>query len=419
MLPFSSRRVAGVVVLLFLGMTSLFGENVRAQNNHFTDRSFVASPEVLGMGDAGVALPGAERGFFYNPAHLPRVASHFTVFGLQGSVTPTLDDHVQFFNQQVSPAVESGADRSSEAVADLQQSASSLGRRPSRGAGAVLLPSFVYSPGALGVGAGLYAKTAVNYRVDGGRAGRPSSWMLSRTDLMALASLGLDLRVIGLPSLSVGLTGTQTRRFLAFENQPLGPNRRETAVQLVGGTTQLDAGVTYTPAWFSGLPGTLRMGGAVYDVLEGGYGYVSGGSGRLPFLEQNEDWSEASTPDSDRDEVQRARRLFALRSSYRVGVAYQLPTLFFLENLGFAADYQGYRSGSQRPLARVHLGARAGLTEMLEVRAGLSSGYPTAGVGLEWRAVHVDYSFHGVEEGRRAGRVGTYVHTVRLLFRLD
>lgn len=391
---------------------------VQAQNNRFTERSFVPSPVVRGMGDTGVALPGIEQGFFYNPAHLPKVSSHFTILGVQGAASRTIEDQIRFFNREVQPAVASDFDLSAEALAALHREAYDLGQRPGRGQGAILLPSFVYAPGALAIGGGLFAKTALNYRIESGTAGVPSVWLLNRTDLMALGSVGLDLRVIGLDALSLGVTGTQTRRFLTFKNEPLGRlTADESAVLLDGAAFQLDAGLLYTPGWLSGEAGTVRFGAAIYDLLNRGYGYVSGGpTGRMPFL--GDVVSQAGDGPPQR-EITEARRAFALKRSYRMGMAYQIPSVLFFDDVAVALDYQGYRSGEQTPLARLHLGTRAELFGFLRLRGGLSAGYPSGGLGLELGALHLDYAVHGAEEGRRPGQLGTYVHTARLLLRLE
>lgn len=407
-------------ILLFFGAVEGGGQEAKAQNNRVTERSFVSSPVVLGMGDAGVALPGIEQSFFYNPAHLSQIPSHFTIFGIEGAASRTLEEHIRFYDRQVQPAVEKNFALSTASLDELRRDASALGHRPSRGLGAVLLPSFVYSPGALGVGGGLYAKTALNYRIDEKQAAIPSVWTLSRTDLMALLSLGLDLRVLGLTGASVGVTATQTRRSMAFKRTPLGPsNEQEFEVPLEGTSFQLDAGLTYSPGWASALPGTLRFGGAVYDVLENGYDYTAGGSGRLPFLDEAVGRSNGDSLDVSSEDVARAKDLFALKTSYRVGIAYQYPRLLFLEDIGMAVDYQGYQVNYQTPLARLHVGMRALLLDQLEIRGGLGSGYPSGGLGLRLGAFHLDYSIHGIEEGRRAGEVSTYLHTLRLLIRLQ
>jgi len=394
-------------------------EAVQAQNDQFTERSFVSSPVVLGMGDAGVALPGRDRVFFYNPAHLPDTESHFTVFGLQAASTRSLDNHVRFLNDEVVPAMDGSAAPSGATRAALARSASSLRRRPSRGNGGILLPSFVYSPGALGIGGGLFTKTGVNYRVQTGSASLPTAWLLSRTDLMALVSVGLDLRVVGLSGVSVGVTGTRTRRFLAFEHEPLDELvGKEPTVRVQGATTQLDLGLSYRPGWADALPGTLQFGGAVYDVLRDDYEYANGGAGRLPFLDD-----VLTTPSTDSlppspERIARVRRQFRLDPSYRVGAGYEQSPFFFFDEVGLAVDYQDY--GRLRPLSRsrLHVGARATLG-VLRLRAGLNSGAPTGGLGVELGALEVDYSLHGTESGRPRDPFRAYVHTARLLLRLE
>ena len=410
--------MCGLLAGLLLVAWSGAGPSLQAQNNELTDRSFISSPVVRGMGDAGVALPGPDHVFFYNPAQLPHTASSFTVFGLQAGATRSLDDHVRFLNQEAARAVREGEALSAGARARLRQSAAALRDRPSRGTGGILLPSFVYSPGALGVGGGLFTKTAINYRLQA--EGGPSPWMVSRTDLMAVLSAGLDLRVLGLQGLSVGATGTQTRRYLAFKHKPLAQFRpAEPTVLLEGGMFQLDVGATYTVPGLSMGAGTVRLGGAVYDVLRTGYGYTTGGAGRLPFLGDLVDRPTADSLEAPPREVRRAQRRFALRPSYRVGAAYELPALLFLEDVGLAFDYQGYRGAPRRLLGRLHLGARAAVAGPLRIRAGMSAGRPTGGLGVEWGALHFDYALHGIETGREAERRAAYVHTARLLVRLE
>lgn len=407
---------------MLCGVVSVLPVDGHAQNNRYTQRSYVASPTVLGMGDAGIARPGIERGFFYNPAHLSGIPSHFTVLGIQGSTNRSLPDQIQFFNEEVAPAIESNFDGSTGPLAELHREAFRLSQRPGRGHGAMLLPSFVYSPGALGVGAGLFAKTALNYRIEEAGAGVPSVWLLNRTDVMALVSLGLDLRIVGVPELSVGITGTQTRRMLVFKAQPLDLlTDNETAPFLHGSVFQLDAGAVYTPNWVPSELGTFRVAASVYDFLPQSYGYrASEGAGRMPFIDTVVEplGSDEQTRSSTKPEAE-VRRMFELQPSYRIGVAYGQFDVLFLEDVALAVDIQGYRQGAQSLLARLHMGASTQVAGPLRIRTGLSSGYPSGGLGLEVGAVHLDYSVHGVEEGRKAGDLGTYVHTARLLFRLQ
>jgi len=417
--PQSRPEVWSIVVLVGLVAASGGWTGAQAQNNQRTERSFVSSPVVLGMGDAGVALPGRDQVFFYNPAHLPGTESYFTIFGLQGASTRSLDNHVRFLNDEVAPVADGSSASREQALAALGPSASSLRRRPGRGSGGILLPSFAYSPGAFGVGGGLFTKTAVNYRLQTGDDPLPSAWLLSRTDLMAVATLGLDLRVFGVPGVSVGVTGTRTRRFLAFKNESLGDLvGRDPTVRLQGTTTQLDVGGTYRPQWAAVLPGTLHFGTAVYDLLPNDYDYTTGGAGRLPFLDDVLTKPSTDSVTASPETLDRVRRNFQLEPSYRVGIGYEQSTFFFLEEVGLAVDYQGYGRGRPPSLSQLHVGARARVGD-LRLRAGLSSGFPTGGVGIEAGALEIDYSLHGAESGRAADPFQSYVHTARLLVRLE
>lgn len=408
-----------VVLAMTMLLVSAWTGEALGQNNRYTDRSFVPAPSVQAMGDAGVAFPGSDRPFFYNPAQLPHLPASFTVVSVQAAASPDLDDQIDFLNGRVEPAVESGFDLEGDELEALYREAYTLGRSPTRGTGAVVLPSFIYSTQGVGVGGGLFAKTALNYRIEGGGLGVPDVFLLSRTDVMALGAIGIGLGFLGLPGLSVGVTGTRTRRFLAFKNKPLDTFRPdEEAVLLRGNTLQLDVGGLYVPTWWR-LPGIVSVGGAVYDVLDQQYDYTFGGApSRLPFLNDFTARSGAVDAAIAAREAERARRQFELNPSYRVGVAYQLPALYFLEDVGAALDYQGTGGGHQHSLARIHLGVRARPADPVVVRGGLSAGYPTGGVGLQLGPVSLDYALHAFEEGRRPGQLGTYVHSARLTLRL-
>ncbi|MEF8817097.1 MAG: hypothetical protein V5A58_09925 [Salinibacter sp.] len=390
-----------------------------AQNNRFTERSFVPSPSVRAFGDAGVALSGPDRPFFYNPAHLPRISSYFTVVGMQAAASQNLRDQVRFFNDRLRPAIEANFELEAEALESLYRDAERQGRRPVRGTGAVVVPSFVYSTSGIGIGGGLFAKTSLNYRLDDAGLGVPEAYLLSRTDVMAVLALGFDLEAVGLPGASVGGTVTRARRFLSFENKPLdafAPD--ETALLFRGSTIQVDLGGLYTLPWWP-FAGRFSVGGAVYDLLDSRYEYTYGGAPQIPFLDGFVAEPGSVEPGSADREATRARRLFRLRPSYRVGVAYRLASASVFDDVAVAADYQGYGTDRQHPLARVHLGARAEVVEGVTLRAGLSAGYPTGGLGLQFGAVHLDYAVHAFEEGRAPGQAGTYVQTARLMLRIQ
>jgi len=404
--------------LLMLAVALVGSPPACAQNNRYTERSFVPTPSVRAMGDAGAALSGPDRPFFYNPAQLPHVSSYFTVLGVQAAASRNLRDQIDFFNRRVRPAVEDNFERDTEELEDLYRDAYRLGRDPVRGTGAIVLPSFVYSVNGVGLGGGLFAKTALNYRMSDAGLGVPQVYLLSRTDLMAVLSAGLDLGKIGLSGLSVGGTAAQKRRFLTFENKPLDAfTPDEAALLLRGSAFQVDVGALYTPPWWA-LPGRLSVGGAVYDLLDNRYNYTFEDAPGIPFLEGFA--ADEATVDDEtaaREEA-RARRRFRLRPTYRIGAAYRIPSLLAVEDVAVAVDYQGYGHDQQHLLARLHAGVRAAVTDGLVLRSGLSAGYPTGGLGLRLGAFQIDYAVHAFEEGRVPGQRGTYVHTARLMVRI-
>jgi hypothetical protein len=372
------------------------------------------------MGDAGVALPGADRPFFYNPAQLPVLSSYFTVVGVQAAAGHTLRRQVDFLNRDLRPAVESEFDGGGPAMEALYRKARREGRGPGRGHGAVVLPSFAYITSGFGVGGGLFAKTALNYRIDDGGLGVPEVSLLSRTDIVAALSVGADLDVVGLPGLSVGGTLTREQRFLTFENKPidtLAPD--ESAVLVEGSVLQVDIGALYVPdGW--GLPGQLSLGGAAYDVLDNSYDYTVGSSPpQFPFLDGLATGGPAPDSAEEAQAATQARRLFPLERSYRVGVAYRFAHVLGLNDVGLALDYQDYRRDVQHPLARLHFGVRGEPVDGVVLRGGLSAGYPTGGVGIRVGAFRVDYALHAFEEGRAPGQASTYVHSGRLLLRIQ
>ncbi len=121
--------------------------------------------------------------------------------------------HARSIRTPVQPAIEDNFGWNPEALRALYREAFRIGRRPVRGSGAIILPAFVYSASGVGIGGGLFAKTALNYRINDAGLGVPEVCLLSRTDIMGVLALGMDLGTIGLPGLSVGGTLTRERRF--------------------------------------------------------------------------------------------------------------------------------------------------------------------------------------------------------------
>ena len=214
----------------------------------------------------------------------------------------------------------------------------------------------------------------------------------------------------------MGTTLKYTKRYMSYKDKPLDTfSTDEQVVLLQGSNFGVDFGAMYSLS-FLPIPGDVSVAFSVYDLLHTGYGYdVYGTIADIPvagtFLGDSTPLDRAQVE----AEVSRAKARYNLEQSYRFGAAYTLGGIGPLQDLAVAADYVGYGSPevNQTILASMHLGARAGITDFFALRAGLSQGYPSVGLGLDIPFFRVDYSLHAFEEGRAAGQLSSYVHTAQ------
>ncbi len=392
----------------------------QAQNDLQTNRSFVTSPKVLGMGGAGVALASKQTSFFYNPAHIGRTASLINInfAGVHGTISNSVVDQVEFFNNRLQPALDTGIDNLSDnELRSLYEEAFAYGQNRATVDGQFLLPSVIIGGKGIGVGAGLFATTGLDYRIQNAGLGLPQLNMVSTTDLMGVVTAGIDFdKLMGVGGLAVGVTGKYTRRFLSIKNKPIDAfSTEETIYVLEGRSLGFDVGVLYDVGL---LPGTFTVGATAYDIRASDFDYIFYGTpSDLPVIgEQIDDGTTTVDPNEAVREVARANEQFALSPSYRVGVAYEPPSIGLLGSLRLAADYLGYKNPTvdQSFFTHLHLGAQLRLIRIIKVRGGLSQGYPTFGAGLGLGIIHFDYAFHGVEDGRIPGQIYNQRHSAQV-----
>lgn len=395
---------------------------VEAQNRMQTNRSFVSSPKVLGMGDAGVALASRQTSFFYNPAHIGRSASliHINFAGVHGSISNSVVDQVEFFNNRLQPAIDTGIDNLSDAeLRSLYEDTFAQGQARSSVNGQFLLPSVVIGGKGVGIGAGAFASTGFDYRIENAGLGLPQLNVVSMTDIMGVATVGIDFqKMMGFSGLAVGITGKYTRRFLTVKNKPIDAFSSDENVYFIEGRSLgFDVGVLYDVGLIP-LPGTLTLGATAYDIRASDFDYIFYGTpADLPVIGDQIDSDDfVVDPVQAEKEVRHANERYALSPSYRVGVAYSPPSVGFLGSLSVAADYIGYKNSvvDQSFLAHLHVGAQMRLLRIFKVRGGLSQGYPSFGGGLGLGIIHFDYAFHGVEDGRIPGQIRNQRHSAQV-----
>lgn len=411
--PFVRCRInAGRVVLVVFLMVCYAQIDANAQSSSQTSRAFIPSPQALAMGDAGVAFSSRETIFFYNPAHLSRVASarpRFTILGIRGALSGNLFDQLAFFEDELQPAINEGLDSTNSGeVRELYDTALALGRRQTTVSGDVLLPSVIATIGDVAVGAGAFGHSTLNYRFEDAGAGIPLVDFAAIGDLMFIGSASLDLRTVGIDGLSAGISAKMTQRWLTMKNKPLdaiGSNER--MLLFKGSAVGFDVGLLYDVD-FVPLPGDLTAGFAAYDLVGGRFDYTYDRS----MGTKDEPGSQFIAEEEELVNV-----LYAVAPSYRFGAAYMLPGL--LKNTGVTVDYLWYASPriSQAAPAHLHVGAQAQLGVAI-VRAGLSSGYTTLGGGVDLGIIALDYAFYGVEEGRFPGQLPSWNHSAQLALRL-
>ena len=382
-----------------------------AQSYSQTNRSFVQSPMALGMGDAAVAFPSRATVFFYNPGHLAHIAPlrpRVTVLGIRGSFSENLLDQISFYKDTLDPAFDEGFENmDSDRVREIYDETLEIGRTRTLLGGDLLLPSVMFQAGGLGIGAGVFAHSLVRYRFPDGGAGVPAVDLTGMADLSAIASAALDLGRYGVSGLSIGATAKATQRSLTLKNKPLDAISGDEDVYVYKGSSLgLDVGILMDLD-FIPIPGNLRFGAAVFDLVATDFAYEFDRN-----LTENAPDDQATIA----DEEATARELYEIDSSYRVGLAYTVPTfLGFFRETGVAVDYVGYSNPAvdQVMMTGLRIGVQAN-ARIISLRAGLNSGYTTLGAGLSLGPVKVDYAYFAQEDGRLPGQLPSWTHTAQL-----
>ena len=376
-------------------------------------RTFVPSPQALGMGDAAAAYPTARTALFYNPAHLTRLKvtrAPVTMLGFSASLSNNLSEQLDFYNNRLQPAIEAGIDNlDEEAMQALYDDVFKMGRAPTVLSGELLLPSFVMNRGSYGFGGGLFAHTAWTYNVEDAGAGVPAVDFTSLADFMAVASFGTDFSRFGFKSLSAGVTTKYAQRFLTLKVKPVDAIDEDESFYVLGASAAVaDVGLLYE-ANFLPVPGKLYLGVVWSDMAFKDFDYKF-----TAYWEQRE---EVQDDDAIAAEVALAQERYQINSSFRAGVSYVLPGLGgAFKETAIALDYvrHGVTLPDQPLLSHLSLGFQTTLGNVFAVRAGLNQGYTTAGAGIQLPFARLDYAFFGSEQGRLPGQSASWHHRLQL-----
>ena len=365
--------------------------------------TLVPSPQALGMGGAAAAYPTARTALFYNPAHLTRLRitrAPVTMLGFSASLSNNFSDQLDFYNNHLKPALETGIDNlDAETTQALYQETFEKGRAPTVLSGALLLPSFVLNRGSYGFGGGIFAHTEWVYGVEDAGTGVPGIDFTSLADFMALASFSTDFAVVGVKGLSAGLTAKYAQRLLTLKVKPVDAIDDDESFYVLGaGAAVADFGLLYE-AHFLPTPGKLYLGLVWSDLALKNFDYTF-----LGYWEKREAIQDDAAIAA---EAALAQERYQLSSSFRAGLAYMLPGLGgTFKETAFSLDYVSYgETRVDQPLVHhLSLGLQTRLGNVFSVRAGLNQGYTTVGAGIQLSFARFDYAFFGSAQGRLPGQ---------------
>lgn len=414
------KRIACILGLI-VGLLGLGADAASAQNSSQTSRSYVQAPQVIGMGDAGVAVPSTETGFFYNPAHIGRVAQstpRINLAGVTGSASTSVFDQIDFFENRLQPAFDRGIDSMPEdSLRSLYQDTFDQGRQRAGLDGQLLMPSVIVGGDRWGIGAGFFAGGDVSYQIRDAGLGVPLLDIVGHTDLMAVGTGAMSVQGV-----TLGVAGKYTQRYLSFKNKPADAFQSDEEVFLLSGTSfGVDVGFLYDIDVVS-IPGTIRVGGAVHDLVATDFDYQHVENPSDAFLVGSLVEAAGTTENADRETIAERENVAAeqheVAPSYRAGVAYQSQSFGVINAIDVAIDYVGYTDPpvDQTTWAHVHAGLQVELLNRVQVRTGLTQGYPAVGAGVRLGVVHLDYAYHSVEDGRTPGQLRHARHTAQLTF---
>ena len=370
----------------------------------------------VAAGGAVAALPTLDSPFTGNPAHVAVGGFSLTVAGASAGLGGNARESYDFYADRLGPAIEEGLDTirrtDPERLADLYAEALRVGSSQKTADLAVLAPSLRVSVGTVGIGVGAYAQGASRARIVDGGAGVPVVDGYAQADLLVPAVVGLDLGLAtggALRGVRLGASATYLQRRLTAKTGPvdaLDPDGEKLYV-VRGETVRLAAGLYARDVVVPGLDlgaDVSNVGGAVDYAFDRSI-EVSGSDGR---------------PD-DAAEVARLEQRYSGREPdpvVRVGAAYRLPVNLLpgVADAAVALDYTSATTASvdQSVQAGLRAGARVRLAGFLDLRAGLSQGMPSAGVGLRTRFARLEYATYGVEDGRLLGQAQRRNHAVQL-----
>ena len=364
-----------------------------AQEFILDGRSYVRTPRVMALGGTAAARPSYKAAFFYNPAHLSHLRtgrSPVVMLGLSGSASPQAFDLYDFYNDRLQPTLEDGLDTMSEAELDrFFDAVVAHGRDRTFASGTLLLPSVALRRDPYGLGGGFFIDTRLHYETEQEPDGMPIVDFLSLADFIAVAAGSIDLARYGASGVSVGLAARYTQRYVMVKQASLDRLAGDTEdfYVLGDGALEADLGVQIVVP-LPNRAGHVLGGGALYDALGNDFDYRF-----ATYYDRNAEQRDEATV---QHEIEIATERLRQNRSYRLGIGYALD-LPRGRHLHATADYVAV-PGRTTASERLRFGLEVGLAPEVALRTGLRQGRLTAGVGLTFSLITIDYAYYFVSQ---------------------
>ena len=415
------KKIALILLVVVFSIGSVFadvtvGDLLSPTYSAIAEPYAPMSARMLGMGSAGIAIPGRSDAFFINPAALG--AGHFELslpyvqFTLYHPYDLIVKD--EDGNSLISSVIDefpnlvendfSGASSIISKVADIVKS----------GHGKLFDFDTGVSFTANGFAFGVFANTSFHTYADYGLA---DTNLLAEVNAVAVLGFGHRFELPMDFSLDVGAT-------VRFNY--LGYSQAINVDSVLGimpdGTTEPDfdkllSDISIMAGW--SLP--IDVGINLNMPYGFSFGIVARNLNGNYHMAIHDYKSLQTDPFGNKDGVKR----FTLGSDFSLdtGIAWQWDNVWFrptiaidiVDWVGMCTEPVGFRTF----LTHLNIGAEIRLLSFLDLRAGISQGYLSIGAGLDLWAIKVDMAYYWKEFGETAGDYGLDGFTVRFNIGFD
>ena len=359
------RRPLWMVLFIFLLL-----ESAGAQSS----RMVVQNLRSLGMGGTSVAVFGGDNPLFFNPALLALVKNgRFNFIDARFQFNQAFFDQLKFYkdNKDAIDTIEDLPEDERNALYDKalqeaqKQATSSL-------AGPLSIHYLRKN-----FGAGVFTQVNLTHELFEGASGIPLVHINAQGNAQVMLGYSRAIKGILPHAIAIGVTGKYLHRVQTEKFKTLSGLRPDETFEIYEADVfSLDVGLMYP------ITRRLHFGVSFYDVLS-----------------PNLAWSVNLTdPISQPPPGQ-------IKATMRMGLAYypKLRVGHIFRDLVLALDINQPFSSDITFFKKLYFGAEGRLTEVFMVRGGFYQGYPSFGLGLDFRILRLDFAFFGEELGKYAG----------------